>query len=100
METKSFKIRVTVQIMLTPDILESVLIAKDTEYKSLYRHLQEVESKYMVCTYKSNIDTNNLQKQLEEESKKVQQLQVELARLEEVGHCIKIFYSLYMYIYI
>ncbi|XP_032683902.1 reticulocyte-binding protein 2-like isoform X2 [Odontomachus brunneus] len=70
-------------IMLTPDILESVLITKDTENKSLYRHLQEVESKYMVYTHKSNIDTNNLQKQLEEESKKVQQLQAEVARLEE-----------------
>lgn len=71
--------------MLTPDILESVLIAKDTENKSLYRHLQEVESKYMVYIHESNIDTNNLQKQLEEESKKIQQLQAEVVRLEEVG---------------
>lgn len=71
--------------MLTPDILESVLIAKDTENKNLQRHLQEVESKYMVYTHKSSIETNNLQKQLEEEYKKVQQLQVEGARLKEVG---------------
>ncbi|XP_014479205.1 PREDICTED: centromere-associated protein E-like isoform X2 [Dinoponera quadriceps] len=70
-------------IMLTPDILESVLIAKDTENKSLHRHLQEVESKYMVHTHKSNIDADNLQKQLEEECKKVQQLQAEVAHLEE-----------------
>ncbi|XP_025157835.1 centromere protein F isoform X2 [Harpegnathos saltator] len=70
-------------IMLTPDILESVLIAKDTENKNLYRQLQEVESKFMVHTHKSNIEANNLQRQLEEECKKVQQLQTEVTRLEE-----------------
>lgn len=81
----SIKISVAVQIILTPDILESVLIAKDTENQSLHRQLQDVESKLMVRTYESNIDTSNLRAQFEEKCKKVQQLEGQVARLEKVG---------------
>lgn len=70
-------------IILTPDILESVLDAKDRENKSLYRQLQDVESKLMVYTYENNVDTINLQLQLEEKCKKVQQLEDKVARLEK-----------------
>lgn len=70
-------------IILTPDILESVLDAKDRENKSLHRQLQDVESKLMVYTYENNVDTINLQLQLEEKSKKVQQLEDKVARLEK-----------------
>lgn len=71
--------------MLTPDILKSVLIAKDTENKNLRRYLQEVESKYMVHNHKSSIDANSLQTQLEEKCKEVQQLQLKMIHLKEVG---------------
>ncbi|XP_011872886.1 PREDICTED: protein NETWORKED 1D-like isoform X2 [Vollenhovia emeryi] len=70
-------------IILTPDILESVLDAKDRENKSLHRQLQDVESKLMVYTYENNVDTINLQLQLEEKCKKVQQLEDKVARLEK-----------------
>lgn len=70
-------------IILTPDILESVLDAKDRENKNLYRQLQDVESKLMVYTYENNVDTINLQLQLEEKCKKVQQLEDKVARLEK-----------------
>jgi len=69
----------------TPDILESVLDAKDRENKSLHRQLQDVESKLMVYTYENNVDTINLQLQLEEKCKKVQQLEDKVARIEKVG---------------
>lgn len=81
----SLKIYIAVQIILTPDILESVLDAKDRENKSLHRQLQDVESKLMVYTYENNVDTINLQLQLEEKCKKVQQLEDKVARLEKVG---------------
>ncbi|XP_028045722.1 interaptin isoform X1 [Monomorium pharaonis] len=70
-------------IILTPDILESVLDAKDRENKNLHRQLQDVESKLMVYTYENNVDTINLQLQLEEKSKKIQQLEDKVARLEK-----------------
>ncbi|XP_024875177.1 sporulation-specific protein 15-like [Temnothorax curvispinosus] len=70
-------------IILTPDILESVLDAKDRENKSLHRQLQDVESKLIVYTYENNVDTINLQLQLEEKCKKVQQLEDKVARLEK-----------------
>lgn len=82
---RSFKIFIAIQIILTPDILESVLDAKDRENKNLYRQLQDVESKLMVYTYENNVDTINLQLQLEEKCKKVQQLEDKVARLEKVG---------------
>lgn len=70
-------------IILTPDILESILDAKDRENKNLHRQLQDVESKLMVYTYENNVDTINLQLQLEEKCKKVQQLEDKVARLEK-----------------
>ncbi|KAL6439318.1 hypothetical protein ACFW04_003883 [Cataglyphis niger] len=70
-------------IILTPDILESVLDVKDSENRNLRRQLQDIESKLMVCTYENNMGTTNLQVQLEEKSKKVQQLEDKLARLEK-----------------
>ncbi|XP_011066549.1 PREDICTED: uncharacterized protein PFB0765w-like [Acromyrmex echinatior] len=70
-------------IILTPDILESVLDAKDRENKNLHRQLQDVESKLMVYTYENNVDSINLQLQLEEKCKKVQQLEDKVARLEK-----------------
>ncbi|KYN34259.1 hypothetical protein ALC56_11366 [Trachymyrmex septentrionalis] len=70
-------------IILTPDILESVLDAKDRENKNLQRQLQDVESKLMVYTYENNVDSINLQLQLEEKCKKVQQLEDKVARLEK-----------------
>lgn len=39
----------------------------------------------MVYTYENNMDTTNLQVQLEEKSKKIQQLEDKVARLEKVG---------------
>jgi predicted ABC-class ATPase len=80
----SFKIYVAVQIILIPDILESVLDAKDTETKSLRRQLQDIESKLMVHTYEKSIDTNNLRVQLEEKCKRIQELEDKVARLEKV----------------
>jgi len=80
----SFKIYIAVQIILIPDILESVLDAKDTETKSLRRQLQDIESKLMVHTYEKSIDTNNLRVQLEEKCKKIQELEDKVARLEKV----------------
>lgn len=38
----------------------------------------------MVYTYENNMDTSNLQVQLEEKSKKIQQLEDKVARLEKV----------------
>ncbi|XP_025268195.1 rootletin isoform X2 [Camponotus floridanus] len=70
-------------IILTPDILESVLDVKDLENRNLRRQLQDVESKLMVYTYENNMDTTNLQVQLEEKSKKIQQLEDKVARLEK-----------------
>ncbi|XP_018053849.1 PREDICTED: synaptonemal complex protein 1-like [Atta colombica] len=70
-------------IILTPDILESVLDAKDRENKNLHRQLQDVESKLMVYTYENNVDSINLQLQLEEKCKKVQQLEDKVIRLEK-----------------
>ncbi|KMQ91619.1 early endosome antigen 1-like protein, partial [Lasius niger] len=70
-------------IILTPDILESVLDVKDSENRNLRRQLQDVESKLMVYTYENNMDTSNLQVQLEEKSKKIQQLEDKVARLEK-----------------
>ncbi|KAL0121083.1 hypothetical protein PUN28_008659 [Cardiocondyla obscurior] len=70
-------------IILTSDILESVLDAKDRENKNLQRQLQELESKLMVHTYENNAGTINLQLQLEEKCKKVQQLEDKVARLEK-----------------
>ncbi|XP_020299271.1 sporulation-specific protein 15-like isoform X3 [Pseudomyrmex gracilis] len=71
------------EIILTPDILESVLNAKDMENKNLRRQLQNVESKLMICTYENNIGRNTLQLQLEEKCKKVQQLEDKLTCLEK-----------------
>jgi len=65
--------------------LESVLDVKDLENRNLRRQLQDVESKLMVYTYENNMDTTNLQVQLEEKSKKIQQLEDKVARLEKVG---------------
>ncbi|XP_029668885.1 GRIP and coiled-coil domain-containing protein 2-like isoform X1 [Formica exsecta] len=70
-------------IILTPDILESVLDVKDSENRNLRRQLQDVESKLMVYTYENNMGTTNLQVQLEEKTKKVQQLEDKVARLEK-----------------
>ncbi|XP_018398230.1 PREDICTED: myosin-11-like [Cyphomyrmex costatus] len=70
-------------IILTPDILESVLDAKDRENKNLLRQLQDVESKLIVYSYENNVDTVNLQLQLEEKCKKVQQLEDKISRLEK-----------------
>ncbi|KAL6260134.1 hypothetical protein P5V15_007671 [Pogonomyrmex californicus] len=70
-------------IILIPDILESVLDAKDRENKNLHRQLQDVESKLMVYTYENNVDTINLQLQLEEKCKKIQQLEDKVAHLEK-----------------
>ncbi|KAH0945775.1 hypothetical protein HN011_007548 [Eciton burchellii] len=70
-------------IILIPDILESVLDAKDTETKSLRRQLQDIESKLMVHTYEKSIDTNNLRVQLEEKCKRIQELEDKVARLEK-----------------
>lgn len=39
----------------------------------------------MVYTYENNMGTTNLQVQLEEKSKKVQQLEDKVARLEKVS---------------
>lgn len=65
--------------------MESVLDVKDLENRNLRRQLQDVESKLMVYTYENNMDTTNLQVQLEEKSKKIQQLEDKVARLEKVG---------------
>ncbi|EZA51653.1 hypothetical protein X777_08837 [Ooceraea biroi] len=70
-------------IILIPDILESVLDAKDTENQSLRRQLQDIESKLMVHTYENNIDTNNLRIQLEEKCKRIQELEDKVACLEK-----------------
>lgn len=85
-ESRDFlKTYVAVQIILTPDILESVLNAKDMENKNLRRQLQNVESKLMICTYENNIGRNTLQLQLEEKCKQVQQLEDKLTCLEKVS---------------
>lgn len=89
--------------MLIPDILESILIAKDAESNSLRLQLQDLESKLMIHSYEKNIDTNNLQMQLEEKCQKIEQLEGKLNCLEKVcmtylNICF-IFYALHIFIH-
>lgn len=84
-----------VQIILIPDILESVLDAKDTENKSLRRQLRDVESKLMVHTYERSIDTNSLRVQLEEKCKRAQELEDKVARLEKVDLLSQYYFIIY-----
>ncbi|OAD55060.1 hypothetical protein WN48_05633, partial [Eufriesea mexicana] len=73
----------TFDIMLMADIVENLFIEKDLETKSLQKRLRDAESNLAIAIHDSDISLNNIQIQLSEKYKAVQEIEQRMTNLQK-----------------